>query len=309
MSAAIRIAVVGVGKIARDQHLPAIAASADFELVATASHHEGVEGVPNFDSIDAMLDAHREIDAVALCTPPQDRHYLARVALARGKHVLLEKPPGATVGEVGDLVSLAEAQGRTLFAAWHSRFAPAVEAARAWLAARELRSVRLVWKEDVRHWHPGQDWIWQPGGLGIFDPGINALSIATRILPRPFYLAAGTLSFPANREAPIAASLAFATHEGAPVLAEFDWRQTGPQSWDIEVVTSAGTMLLSHGGSRLEMDGVAMDCGPEAEYPHIYDRFAGLIRNGARRDVDLAPFRHVADAFLRSRRVTVAPFD
>jgi D-galactose 1-dehydrogenase len=43
--------------------------------------------------------------------------------------------------------------------------------------------VNVIWREDVRVWHPGQDWIWQPGGLGVFDPGINALSIITHILP------------------------------------------------------------------------------------------------------------------------------
>jgi hypothetical protein len=43
--------------------------------------------------------------------------------------------------------------------------------------------VEIVWHEDVRKWHPGQQWIWEPGGFGVFDPGINALSIATRIFP------------------------------------------------------------------------------------------------------------------------------
>ncbi|MET0366405.1 MAG: gfo/Idh/MocA family oxidoreductase, partial [Sphingobium sp.] len=44
----IRIAVVGVGKIARDQHLPAIAGNGAFSLAATVSPHDpGVEGVPH----------------------------------------------------------------------------------------------------------------------------------------------------------------------------------------------------------------------------------------------------------------------
>jgi hypothetical protein len=79
--------------------------------------------------------------------------------------------------------ALAARAGRTLFATWHSRFAPAVEPARQWLTPRRIRSVHINWKEDVRVWHPGQGWIFEPGGLGVFDPGINALSILTRILP------------------------------------------------------------------------------------------------------------------------------
>ncbi len=121
---------------------------------------------------------------MALCTPPQVRHGLARQALEAGKHVMLEKPPGATLSEVEDLRQVAEAQGVTLQATWHSRYAPAVAPARDWLAGKTITAARINWREDVRVWHPGQDWIWEPGGLGVFDPGINALSIATAVLPR-----------------------------------------------------------------------------------------------------------------------------
>ncbi len=119
-------------------------------------------------------------------------------ALKAGKHVLLEKPPGASVSELTPLIATARQAGRTLFAAWHSRFAPAVEPARAFLAERTIKSVVVEWKEDVRVWHPGQAWIWEPGGFGVFDPGINALSIMTRILPRPFFLTEAELSLSAQ---------------------------------------------------------------------------------------------------------------
>ena len=92
---------------------------------------------------------------------------------------MLEKPPGATLSEVQALVELAERQNVALFASWHSREAAAVESARHWLGSRHLRKVRVSWKEDVRVWHPGQTWIWKAGGFGVFDPGINALSILT----------------------------------------------------------------------------------------------------------------------------------
>ena len=82
-------------------------------------------------------------------------------------------------------------------------------------------------------------------GFGVFDPGINALSILTRILPRPFFLTAAELSFPRNRAAPIAADLVFSDDAGTAIRAEFDWRQTGPQTWDIRVETDAGRLTLS----------------------------------------------------------------
>ena len=181
----IRIAVVGVGKIARDQHLPAIAGNSSFSLAATVSPHDpGPEGVPHFASLDELLEQGPAVDAVVLCTPPQVRYGLAATALKRGMHVFLEKPPGATLAEVVALRDRADRVGVTLFAAWHSRFAAGVAPARAWLSERQIKNVSIVWREDVRVWHPGQAWIWEPGGLGVFDPGINALSILTHILPQ-----------------------------------------------------------------------------------------------------------------------------
>ncbi|HWK64520.1 MAG TPA: Gfo/Idh/MocA family oxidoreductase [Rhizobiaceae bacterium] len=306
-SSPIKIGIVGVGKIVRDQHLPALAANPDYRLVAAASRHAEVDGIANYPSIAAMLDAIPELDAVSLCMPPQVRADAARVALEAGKHVFLEKPPGATVSEVEHLAELAAAKGVSLFASWHSRYAPAVEAARTFLASTRLKSAGINWKEDVRRWHPGQQWIWEPGGFGVFDPGINALSIATHILPRMFVTAA-TLDFPENRDAPIAAQIAFRTLDGVAVTAEFDWRQTGPQSWEITADTDAGSMLLSGGGSQLAVDGMIVDRQPEAEYPMLYRRFAEVVRAGVS-DVDLSPLKHVADAFMLGKRRAVERFD
>lgn len=305
----IKLAIVGVGKIVRDQHLPAIAANPDFELVATASRHGTVEGVPSYKSIEEMLEAVREIEAVSLCMPPQYRYEAALAALSAGKHVFLEKPPGASLSEVEDLVRLAASKGLSLFASWHSRYAPAVEAARTFLAKAKVSSVEIIWKEDVRQWHPNQEWIWQAGGLGVFDPGINALSIMTRILPRPAFLTAADLTFPENRDAPIAASLSFRDRGGMPVRAEFDWRQTGKQSWDIRAETDQGLMVLSEGGAKLSVGDSIRVSGHDEEYPSLYRRFAEIIAEGTS-DADLSPLTHVADAFmLGKRRITEAFHD
>ena len=307
MANPVRLAIVGLGKIARDRHIPAISANEAIKLAAIADPNASIEGIPHFSTLDELLAAAPDIDAVALCTPPQVRSGLAAAALKAGKHVLLEKPPGATVSELAPLIATAKRTGRTLFATWHSRFAPAVEPARAFLAGRRIKSVVVTWKEDVRVWHPGQAWIWEPGGFGVFDPGINALSIVTQILPRPFFLKAAELSFPQNRAAPIAADLVFSDDEGVPIQAEFDFRQTGPQTWDIDVETDAGRLLLSSGGSRLAHDGRMLVDEKKSEYSGIYRRFVELIATG-QSDVDLAPLQHVADAFMLGRRRDVEPF-
>ncbi|MGQ3290763.1 MAG: Gfo/Idh/MocA family protein [Shinella sp.] len=303
----INLAIVGVGKIVRDQHLPAVAKNSDYRLIAAASRHGTVDGIDNFKSIDEMLAAVPDIDAVSLCMPPQYRYEAAEKALSAGKHVFLEKPPGATLSEVADLEALADSKGLSLFASWHSRYAPAVEAAKTFLAGTTIRAMQVIWKEDVRHWHPNQEWIWQAGGLGVFDPGINALSIVTHILPRPAFITAATLEFPENRDAPIAAAITFSDAKGLDLKADFDWRQTGKQSWDIVAQTEAGEMVLSEGGAKISIDGKLVHDEPEQEYPMLYKRFAEIVKAG-KSDVDLAPLRHVADAFMLGRRKFVEAF-
>lgn len=303
----IRLAIVGVGKIARDQHLPAIAADPRFELAALVSRSDAhADGVPTFPTLDALLADGPPVDAVALCTPPQVRYDLAHQALRAGLHVFLEKPPGATVAEVAALQAEADAAGRTLFASWHSRFAAGVDRAEAWLADKAITAVKITWREDVRVWHPGQHWIWQAGGLGVFDPGINALSIATQILPWQFFLTEAVLERPSNCASPIAARITFRSGDGVPVEADFDFRQTGPQSWDIEVETEAGPLLLREGGAVLVLDGQESRA-PDREYPGLYARFAELVQAG-RSEADVRPLQLVADAFLRGEIRTVEEF-
>lgn len=300
-----KIALVGIGKIALDQHVPALAADPDWELAATVSRHGKVDGVEAFTDFATFLEARPDVGVVSLCLPPQPRYPYAEAALRAGRHLMLEKPPGQTLAEVHALEALASAQGVTLYATWHSRMAEAVAPAKAWLADKRVKRAHITWREDVRKWHPGQDWVFEPGGMGVFDPGINALSVLTEILPMPVHLTAATLTFPENRQTPIAADLTFSDN----VTADFDWRQEGPQTWDIEVDTDAGPMALRLGGNRLEIGGaeVAGENTIMGEYPKLYRRMTELVDSGAS-EVDLSPMVHVADALTLGRRLVTDPF-
>ncbi|MEY1557200.1 Gfo/Idh/MocA family protein [Yoonia sp. R2331] len=298
----MEICLVGIGKIAQDQHVPALNASADWTLAATVSRSGSVEGVSAFTDFDAFL-ANSDVPAISLCLPPVPRFDYAAKAIAAGRHVMLEKPPGATLAEVHALQQMADDAGVVLFATWHSRMAAGVAGAKAWLADKQIKRLHITWREDVRKWHPGQEWVFDPGGMGVFDPSINALSILTEILPAPVFLREATLEFPENRDTPIAAELSFT----GGVTADFDWRQEGPQTWGMVAETDAGVLELADGGATLLIEGVAQDVGPNREYPALYDRMADLVRRGVS-DVDLAPMVHVADALTLGRRVTVAPF-
>jgi D-galactose 1-dehydrogenase len=302
-----RIAIIGLGKIARDQHIPAVAASDAFELAGVASPHNKLEGVPSYGDIETLLNAVPDIAAVAVCTTPQVRYEIARFALQRGLHVLLEKPPGVTVSEVHALAALASRQRVALFASWHSQHGAAVEPARAWLEGREIRGVAVNWKEDVRVWHPGQTWIWKAGGLGVFDPGINALSVLTRIIPGALFLQHAELRYPRNCETPIAADLRLASETGTPVSMALDFLHLGAPMWDIDVDTDAGRLSLCKGGGEMRVNGERVPESHGHEYPGLYRHFAGLVR-GRSIDADVRPLQLVADAFLCGQRVEVEPF-
>lgn len=302
----IRTAIIGFGKIARAEHLPAITAHPDFRLVAVVSPH-GADGaeVPVFASLGELRAAMPDgVDAVCLCTPPRVRHAIAAEAIAAGLAVLLEKPPAATLGELEDLAARARKAGTCLYAAWHSQHAPAVAPAAAALRGETVTRLAIDWREDVRRWHPGQEWIWEPDGFGVLDTGINALSIASAILPGPLFVEDAEFLIPANREAPIAARLRF---RGPDNTANFDWREQIAEARSLSVETASGRRIALHeGGARLVIDGAELPLGPFAEYAAIYARFARLVSTRTI-EVDAQPLRILADAALIARRIKVEP--
>ncbi len=307
-----KIAIVGLGKISQDQHLPVVDASDDFTLAAVVSSRGlGHRDLPSFRTAAELYRALPDVGIVAVNTPPGARHAIAREALHAGKDVLLEKPPAATLTELADLEACANGKGRVLFATWHSIFNPAVDKARDLLAEGGVRSVRIEWREDVKKWHPGQDWVWEPGGFGVFDPGINALSIFARIMPSTPFVKSAELVYPSNRHTPIAATLVFSTADRPPpaLSADFDWREKGAEQWHMKIETADGrSARLFKGGAALSVDGKLVVEAASEEYQRIYRHFSELL-DARRSDVDAAPLRLVADAMLLGRRLAADPFD
>lgn len=304
----LKIGLVGLGKIAVDQHIPAIRGNNDLELVAGCSPVGGAEDVLRYPDMASMLAAHPGIQAVAICTPPQVRFKLACEAIAAGKHVFLEKPPAATLGEAASIAALAAKHGVTALAGWHSRFAPGVESARKWMLAQPVKAIAIRWKENVRQWHPGQKWIFEAGGMGVFDPGINALSILTHLLGGHALVRKAALHVPSNCSAPIRAELDMVSESGVAIDAEFDFLQLGQQTWSILVESESGdTMALHLGGRIMEVNGKVVLDEPEREYSAMYEHFLQLVTSG-RSDVDFSPLQVVADAFLAGKLSSAEPF-
>ena len=305
-----KIAVVGLGKIAHDQHLPCIAKNADFKLVAGVSRNSKLDNVPCFESLEALIASKISIDAVALCTPPSVRLGMAMQALDAGYQVLIEKPPTPTLGEMFAMIDYAKAKASVLYATWHSRYNQAVDEAKRLLAGKDISKLKVTWREDVRLWHPNQEWIWEPGGFGVFDPGINALSIVTKIMPQPIYVESAVIEVPSNKATPIAAQIKFKHADGrkADMSADFDWRQTGEQTWEIEIATTDGmSLFLKKGGTVLIVNGKTIMEAPMEEYEMIYARFAELLKSG-QSAADVTPLQLVCDCFMLGRPKVVEAF-
>jgi D-galactose 1-dehydrogenase len=232
------------------------------------------------------------------------RHALVREALDAGKDVMMEKPPTTTISELDDLIAHAARLDRVLFQTWHSQYNAAVDRAKATLADEGVNAVRIDWRESVRKWHPGQDWVWEPGGFGVCDPGINAYSIFTKIMPFPVFVESAKLIFPANRQTPVDVEVKFKSGQPhKPVMSSgFNWLEESGEIWTIRVETGAGNELkLERGGRTLRINGeVVLEHGDE-EYAAIYDRFADLL-DARQSDVDAAPLRLMSDVFFLGAR-------
>ena len=294
----IKVAILGFGKIAEDQHVPSIAANPRFELAATSSRH-GKGPEPQFTDWRELIQSVEGLEAVAITTPPGPRYEMARACVLAGLHCLLEKPPAAGLAEIADLACLAEAERVTLFTTWHAQNNPAVDDAARLLAGKRIKSMAVRWHENVHKWHPGQNWIFAAGGFGVFDPGINAFSVITKIFPGAVFVRGAELQIPGNAQAPIAARIELASPAAdGPLRVSFDFRWSDEEEWTIEIATTDGTNLrLEKGGARLLVDGAERECEGPGEYPDIYRHFADLI-DERRSHVDVAPLRLVADCFL-----------
>ena len=300
----IKIAIVGFGKIARDQHAPSIEETDGLELVATVSRQgHAPEGIAAFPTLETLAASGLKIDAVALCTPPDGRSKMAMAAADYGWDILLEKPPGISTAEVFALADYVRDSGQIMFTSWHSQHNAAVDAAAQRLAGQDILAMRIDWREDVRKWHPGQDWIWEAGGFGVFDPGINALSIATKIMPKPLIVEKAHLTIAENHHSPIAIDLEF----GEQFSAHFDWRETCEECWKIEIETADETLILDKGGGELSVNGKTIITHESREYQSIYAHFADLLHR-RQSHVDIAPLQLIEEAQRIGDISRIGPF-
>src|SRR5579883_241127 len=130
--------------------------------------------VRKYRTLAEVLD-DGEIDAVGICLPTDQHSRAALDALARGKHVLVEKPLGLSPEDCKRLIAEARARGRVLMAGQVLRFLPAYSLLREILSeGSPVRSAFFRRRCAAPDWSP---WLSDPArsGGGVFDLLIHDL--------------------------------------------------------------------------------------------------------------------------------------
>ncbi|MCF3650448.1 Gfo/Idh/MocA family protein [Synoicihabitans lomoniglobus] len=120
----------------------------DPERAAAVASSLGVAAVPDWQ---AALTESSAITHVLIATPAPLHVAMARTCLAAGKHVLIEKPLALTMAGIDDLIRVRDAADRFAGVAYVQHFAPALQAARTFLAARTFGPIRHVTVNAGQH--------------------------------------------------------------------------------------------------------------------------------------------------------------
>jgi predicted dehydrogenase len=159
MSDAVRFGLVGFGGGGRIFHAPLIASAQNIELVGvvTTNDERRAElaaqrpGVAAFDSIAALADAG--VEAVTISTPVQTHAPLAKEAIARGLHVVVDKPFAMDADEAREVVDAAEEAGVLLSVYQNRRWDSDFITVRKLIADGTLGSVRRF-ESRFERWDP-----------------------------------------------------------------------------------------------------------------------------------------------------------
>jgi predicted dehydrogenase len=144
-------------------------------------------GVPVFGRLERALAAV-ESDAVLLVSPPATHRPLAEVALAAGRHVVVEKPLAPTLEDARALAAAAARARLHVIVSQNYRFRRQSCALQALVATRalvRLLGVRISCRRDLRNgWISPRDWRARMRHPYLFDMAIHHVDMLRQITGR-----------------------------------------------------------------------------------------------------------------------------
>jgi UDP-N-acetylglucosamine 3-dehydrogenase len=146
--AALRVGVIGVG-VMGSNHARVLSGLSGVQLVGIADPDPGqrdlvdrVLGIPAFEHYDGLLKLAP--DAVTIAAPTHLHHEIALAYIAKGIHVLVEKPIASSVEEGRSIIAAARRAGVTLMVGHVERFNPAVTAIKEAIRGEDILSIAIT---------------------------------------------------------------------------------------------------------------------------------------------------------------------
>jgi predicted dehydrogenase len=269
----LRGALVGYGFIMERGHAAGYRARAtasndagrDVEIVAIADVSEErrelarrhFPGARLYSDHGALLAAEENnLDFVDVATPPSEHAEVAHAALARGLHVLCEKPLATSIDDARSMLRHAQEAGRVLYPCHNYKHAPVVKTVRGILESGRIGKVHLVTLQTFRNTHAKgvsewrSDWRrerrYSGGGIAM-DHGSHTFYLAfewLRAYPTAITAHAATLG-PFDTEDDFTCSLKFPTGVASAHL-----------SWNAGVRKVLYTIHGDRGAVRVEDDAI-----------------------------------------------------
>lgn len=246
----LRIGIIGAARVATYAMIAPARSRDDVEIAAVAARdparaaaYAKAHGIPRVHATYADLVGDPEIDLIYVATPPVVHLAQARLAIAAGKPVLVEKPFTVDAAEANLLLAEAGAAGVPVFEAMHSRHHaiwPLVMALLPRLGG--LRHIDAVFDIAVSTDAGEFRWDDRLGGGALMDLGIYPLAWVRAIAGEPLAVTRATMRRHRNADAAFTAALALAGGVTATVSADM----TAPRRALLVLTGSAGTLTIDN---------------------------------------------------------------
>ena len=284
----MKIGVVGLGFMG-STHLQAYRAIPSAEIVAVASS-DARKRAGDLSAVSGNLDVSAEpldfsgvarhgtaeklfadpqVEAVDLCVPTYLHASLAGAALEAGKHVLVEKPMALSTAECDSMMAAAQAARKVLMVAQVIRFWPEYAAARDWVRAGRLGSIRYASFQRRCACPEWSGWLSEraKSGGGIFDLLIHDIDYALYLFGRPGSVRASGVEAAERGIDVVETELVY--DDGPMVRVSGGWQGRGksPFAMGFRILGEAGTLDFESDGTPLtcyapDRDGETVEVKP-----------------------------------------------
>ena len=306
----VGLAVMGLGRLAVENILPAIAqskhvrlaglVSGDPEKMQTLATQYGVDPASCYDY--ASFDRIRDNPAIQVVyiVLPNALHRDATVRAARaGKHVMCEKPMAANVAEAREMVAACKSAGRLLMIAYRIQYEVVNAELRRRARAGDLGQIQMI--DSINTQNQGDPTQWRQrralaGGGSLPDVGLYCLNTTRALLgEEPYEVSAAIHSPPADpRFREVESNVAFTLRFPSGIIAQCASSYSAHQMRNIRVIGDQAHAEIQNAfdyeGQRLRISrregqaegGTELALGAKNQFALEMDHFAQCVRTGAR---------------------------